>query len=507
MRKFIHCVIATAIAAAASPASATWYEAKTTHFLILADESPRDLQEFAVKLEKFDRAVRVLRRMDDPPIGDAGRLTIFVLKDEDAVSKTAVGKSSPIAGFYLPRASGSIAFVPRKTDAQMEWDMGADTVFFHEYAHHLQLQNTDASLPPWLIEGFAELVSSAQFPRNGSVQIGTPANHRMAGLFLSKRLKIENLLGEGLKEDAGAEEMDIFYGRAWLLTHYLTFSDKRRGQLDNYVTQIRSGTKLLTAAQNVCGDLDKLDRELDAYLDGNRFTYLTVNDRQFASMAASIRPLRPGEAAIMPVVVRSRRGVDSKSAPEVAALARTVAAQYPDDPAVQRALAEAEYDAHNYAAAEQAADRALARQPTLAKALIYKGMAETELAGGKAANWDAIRSNFIRANKLDTEDPEPLMLYYESFRRQGKQPPQAAVDGLLYALVLAPQDQSLRSMAVAELISANRLAEAKDAIAPLAFNPHSSDGREWARKVLAALNSNNSKAALAALSASDGGGD
>ena len=99
------------------------------------------------------------------------------------------------------------------------------------------------------------------------------------------------------------------------------------------------------------------------------------------------------------------------------------------------------------------------------------------------------------------------MLYYESFRRQGKQPPQAAIDGLLYALVLAPQDQSLRSMAVAELISANRLAEAKDAIAPLAFNPHSSDGREWARKVLAALNSNNSKAALAALSASDGGSD
>ena len=99
MRKFIHWLMAAVLAAAASPASAAWYEAKTTHFLILADESPRDLQEFAVKLEKFDKAVRTVRQMDDPSVGNAGRLTIFVLKDTDVVSKTAVGKSSAIAGF------------------------------------------------------------------------------------------------------------------------------------------------------------------------------------------------------------------------------------------------------------------------------------------------------------------------------------------------------------------------------------------------------------------------
>ena len=508
MRKIIHRVIAAALAAAATPASAAWFEAKTTHFLILADESPRDLQEFAIKLEKFDKAVRTVRQMDDPPIGNAGRLTIFVLKDTDAVSKTAVGKSSAIAGFYIPRASGSIAFVPRRTDGSAAWDMSADNVFFHEYAHHLMLQNTDASLPPWLVEGFAEFFSSAEFPRNGSVQLGMPANHRMPGLYLLNRLKIEDLVGEGLPDNARDEVTEVFYGRAWLLTHYLTFSDKRRGQLASYVTQVRSGTPVLTAARNVFGDLNKLDRDMDAYLDGNRFTYLTVNASQFASIGASVRALRPGEAAIMPIVVQSRRGVDSKTAPQVAALARSVAAQYPDDPAVQRALAEAEYDEHNYAAAEQAADRALVRDPALAKGMIYKGLAEMQLArGNPKADWDAIRANFIRANKLDTEDPEPLMLYYESFRRQGKQPPQAAVDGLLYALVLAPQDQSLRSMAVAELISADRVAEAREAIAPLAFNPHSGKGREWARKVLAALNTNNSKAALAALSADDGGAD
>lgn len=200
----------------------------------------------------------------------------------------------------------------------------------------------------------------------------------------------------------------------------------------------------------------------------------------------------------MPIRIRSARGVDSKTAPEVAALARGVAASYPDDPAVELELAEAEFDEHNYAAAEKAAEHALALDPKLAKALIYKGRAEMQLAGSNT-DWNAIRQDFIAANKLDTEDPEPLLLYYESFGRSGERPTANAIAGLEYALDLAPQDKSLRMMVVSELINSHKIAEAKETLAPLAFDPHSGNGREFARKVMAALSSNDPKAALAAL--------
>jgi tetratricopeptide (TPR) repeat protein len=206
----------------------------------------------------------------------------------------------------------------------------------------------------------------------------------------------------------------------------------------------------------------------------------------------------------MPIRIRSARGVDSKTAPEVAALARGIAAQYSDDPAVERELAEAEFDEHNYAAAEQAAGRALAADPKLAKALIYKGRAQMMLAESKPkADWDAIRRNFLAANKLDTEDPEPLLLYYESFPKSGTRPTANAVAGLEYALVLAPQDKSLRMMVVSEMINANKFAEAREALAPLAFDPHSSDSREFARKIMDALSSKDPKTALAAIDQSE----
>lgn len=487
------------------PATAAWYEAKSRHFAIYSDDSPAALSAFAAELEKFDKAVRMVRGMDDPPVGNGGRVTIYVLRDETSVSRVAVGKASPIAGFYIPRASGSVAFVPRRTEGDEEWDMHAETVFFHEYAHHLMFQNTDAALPSWLVEGFAEFFSTAKFDRDGSVRLGMPADHRADGLFLLDPAPIQTILTGTARLDATGEDMERFYGRSWLLTHYLTFDPNRQGQLAKYVGEIKSGTDLLGAAQDAFGDLRKLDKDLDHYLAVNRFKYLSLKNPAFNNVPVEMRPLRPGEVAIMPIRIRSDRGVDGKTAPQVAGLARGVAASYPDDPAVQRELAEAEFDAGNYAQAEKAAERALALEPHLVKALIYKGRAEMELAKSTPnTDWNAIRGLFLAANKLDTEDPEPLLYYYESFGMAGVRPSQNAVDGLEYAMVLAPQDQGVRMMAVAELINASKFAEARDALAPLAFDPHSNELQGIARKIMDALKSNDQKSAMAALEAGAG---
>jgi hypothetical protein len=49
------------------PAAAAWYEAKSRHFIIYSEQRPDELQRYAEDLERFDKAVRILRTIDDPP--------------------------------------------------------------------------------------------------------------------------------------------------------------------------------------------------------------------------------------------------------------------------------------------------------------------------------------------------------------------------------------------------------------------------------------------------------
>ena len=141
---------------------------------------------------------------------------------------------------------------------------------------------------------------------------------------------------------------------------------------------------------------------------------------------------------------------------------------------VLQVLARAEFQAKRYAEASAAADQALALNPREFTALIIKGRAESELAkkNPKSADWAAIRSWFSKANRLDVHSPEPLVHYYETFAEQGVTPPTQAVDGLLFAVDLVPQDDDLRLKAVRHLLREGSTVEAKELFAPIAYSPH-----------------------------------
>ena len=482
----------------AVPAHAAWHEAKSKHFIIYADLRPDELRAYAERLERFDQAARKVRAMDDPPLTDAQRLTVFALRDEEAIERLASREG--VRGFYQSRATGNFAFVPRRAGSnKVEWELDAQEIFFHEYAHHLQLQFASVALPPWVTEGFAEFFATARIEKNGDVMVGAPPQYRGYGLFNSTGLPVEQMVGVtyGKLND---EQSDLLYGKGWLLTHYLSFEPSRRGQLSRYVVSIQNGEPAATAAKAAFGDLQVLDRELERY-KRVKFPALRVSGQGLAVGNIAIRPLGSGEAAIMDVRIRSKRGVDQKTAPVVAAAARKAAAPYPNDASVQSALAEAEYDAGNLAAAEAAADRALAADANHVHGLIYKGRARMELAKAtKQANWKEVRSWFTRANKIDTENAEPLMLFYRSYAEAGERPSKNAVEALLYSVALAPQDDGLRINAVRQLLSDGRVAEAKTLFAPLAFQPHAPAAlREISAKVMAAMTAGDGKAALSVL--------
>ena len=514
MRALIRTFVASLLLCLAGPAQAAWHEAKSKHFIIYANESEAYLRAYAEKLERFDQAVRYILKFSDPPLTDSGRVTIFVLNNEDAIEKLTGYKG--VRGIYRPTAAGSYAFVPRRSGMTMVQGMSNGTgtskdsltgeiIFFHEYAHHLQLQHRSGVMPAWVVEGFAEFFATTDVDVKGNVTIGKFPSHRSWEVFVGSGLSAQELVQADFDKLAWYDSYAL-YGRSWLLMHYLSLSGGRQGQLGRYLDGLEKGVTPLEAGRTAFGDLKVLSKDLDAYAAPRKFLALTIDSKMLSPGPVAVRPLGSGEAAIMPARMRSKykyRVEKKGDASQVAAVARSAASSFPDDPTAQAALAEAEFDAKNYAAAKVAAERVLAVQPGNVHALIYKGRTDMALAKAQPqGDWDRPRGIFLRANKLDTENAQPLELYFDSFVEARQSPTKNAVDGLLYAVDLAPQDDDLRIKAVRQLLAESRIPEAKTMFAPTAYDPHRS--KEWRAqipKIMKALDTGAIKEALTLLDA------
>jgi tetratricopeptide (TPR) repeat protein len=492
----------------ASPAFAAWHEVKSRHFIIYANEREDVLREFATRLEIFDQGVRSVQGLSDPALTDSGRIRIYVFSDFANID-SFLGIAN-VRGIYLPRVTGTVAFVPKIERAKGEiFELTSQTIFFHEYAHHLQLQSTAAAIPKWLIEGTAEFFSTAKIEKDGSVRFGTPANHRAYDIFTGRDLPLREMLGD-TKEKLTSQQVDELYARGWLLKHYLTFEPSRRGQIDRYLALIHQGQSQLAAAEAAFGDLARLEKDLKEYQRRRRLTTLVVPPPPAGAGTIAIRPMNPGEAAIMSVRARSDRGVNFKSAVGVVADARAVAARFPTNSAVMTALAEAELDARNYEGARAAADRAIALDATSIDPLIFKARALTGSAtvANVTPDWQQIRALLLRANRLDPDDPEPLMRYYLTFGVARERPSPSAVKALLYAAALVPQAKNLRFLATQQLINDKQWDAAARMFSPIAYDPHQgAESAVNAKLVMAAINAHDPDAIERALKVFSGDDD
>ena len=504
MRIFFRLLMTSLIAACMpSAAVAGWHEAKTKHFIIYADLEPAELKAYGERLERFDQTVRKLRAMDDPELTDAQRLTIYAVNDEVAVAKLA--DTTDILGFYFSTAGGSYAVVPKRQGwLAQRARMSANNVFFHEYAHHLQMGSSPVALPAWITEGFAEFFSTAEILQNGSVQVGRPPSWREWSVQKYSGLTMVEMLSGSLRNMTWKESASL-YGRAWLLTHMLTFDQNRRGQLQKYVTAIQNGVDALSAAKSAFGDdLRSVDRDLDQYLRQRTFSTLVMDASAVSPGPVTVRPASRAKVAAMEIQIRTRCCTSRKDAPRLAVDGRKMSASFGNEAIAQVALSEAELLARNVAAAEAAALRAVSLDPGLAAAQVALGRAKMEagLKAPSATDWKAVRSWFTKANRLDPEHAEPLMYFYRTYLYAAAAPTPNAIDGLLYAVHLAPRDEDLRIDAVRQLVVDNKLEEARRMFAPSAYYPHSPD--EWrARKtvIMDALRKSDRNIALSLLDA------
>lgn len=492
---------------AGTPASAAWLEARSPHFIVYSEGKPEAIREFADRLERFDMGMRQLHKLPDTEEERSNPLTVYMLDNASALQRLcAQGRKqgcTNVYGFYEGRAEGSVAFMPRRVQVNSKFDLTALTVLLHEYSHHILLAKYSAAYPAWFVEGFAEFNGSAEFNDDGTVGFGTIAKHRLVSLVLGIRLPMEKLLTANPSQ-LDPKRLEMMYARGWLLTHFLTFEKPRAGQLAAYLAAMNAGKSNLEAAKAAFGDLTVLDKELDAYLNRRSMSYWRLPVQSIAQDAIRVRALSAGEAATMPVRMRSDRGVDDVTAPEVLKDARKLAAPFANDPGAQNAVAEAAYDAGNDDEAEAAADRALASAPTDRTAMLYKGRAMVRRA--QRANetdikvWNRARNWFVKANRQDPNDATPLYLFYKSFLDQGIVPTANAAIGLKRAFELAPQDDGLRYMLAQQLIRDQEIKEARAVLAPLAFNPHA-DPANPAAALIALIDKGDAAGARAALTA------
>jgi len=494
--------VGAAMLALASPVSAAWQQASSKHFLIYGDMPALEIKAYAEKLEKFDAAARLIRSMKDPTVGDGNRVHVYIVPSDLDVNHTLGVDAGGVLGYYDDDVRSPFIITPHKVRRDLDNRQASpETVFFHEYTHHLQLQNTNKPMPAWLSEGFAEFLSSPIFGDDGSVSLGTPATMRAEALYKGRWAPLADLLEGNAITLSYAGFWGQNYAEGWLLNHYLAFEPSRKGQIDDYVKRISAGEGALAAAKASFGDIGKLEGELRAYSRTKQFSYVKIDSTKLNVPAVTVTPLTAGASDVMMMRIYAKTKYNAMAEPAVLKRVRDIAAKAPGDLLVESTLAQVEYENGNFDEAGVAADAALKADPGSTEAMLFKG--RSYLGKAIKANDPALfkqaRSWFMKANKADSEDPEPLYLYYRSYRDANVPAPQSAIDALKYAAILAPRDLKLQVRLGLEYLRQNRLAEAKAALEPVAYMPHAVGEAKYAKQAIDLVTAGNAQGAISLL--------
>jgi len=493
MRVGIGCFAAVGVMVA-TPADAAWRKFETPHFIIYTESNDKRATELATGLENIDGLMRMATGL--PMSSEAVKVRIYEMADEGEVQAAMGTDNEGIAGFYTSNVLGPYAVTLRKAYAA-GGNFTDKIVLHHEYAHHFMLQYFPAVYPPWYVEGFAELIGATKDLPDGKVAYGWPAKYRGDDIA-TNWVPISDVL---LKSPEKVH-MD-WYGQGWAMTHFLTFSKERAQQLRRYLSALTAGKSPAQAAA-AFGDLAALNREAHAYIVRGQFDYKPVKVPIQQPVIQRVSPVAAAEAALIPETIAlsdddlneyrkaGDRERERKHRQDNLERIRRKAAQYANDPFALYLLAQAEKIGGNAAAAEQDVDRLLAVQPSNANGLSLKSLLVAQRAMKTPAPARSqvaaeARRLAVAANKLDPDNPQTYVAYYQGFKAAGGEVPANAVEGLAVAVEKLPGDTGVRQMLVDEYAAEGHYGAAIATLVSIANSPHESPLRQAAREQMAVL--------------------
>ena len=389
----------------------------------------------------------------------------------------------------------------------------AESLIYAGYAQHFLLTYFPAAYPRWYLDGFGQVFSTMVVTRDNDIEFGRAPDGALPVIQRFGAFPIKDVLDDAYltKKPADTHWTPI---HAWMLTHFLFFSDKRRPQLAQYLAARARGEGAEKAAA-LFGDQAELGRELRAYFSARK-PFLKVSYDGARIEQPIVRRLRESEVAFVKGRLELGARVQIPPAPGPGADAATVksmtiardnalehrarwldrlrrdAARWPNEPDAQLLLAEAECRSGNAAQCLAAARRAEALAPSDPRMLVWKGTATIMQAGTSPIPERARlvaegRSMIVKANQTDHEAVGPLLAYYRSFETAGEAPSANAVDALQKVVGEVPAAPTPRLELADALVKRGEAEDARGIILPVAAGAYNSPERPPAEALLASI--------------------
>ena len=442
-------------------------------------------------------AVSVLSALSDPAI--AGNLGA-----NDPAARAELS-SSLLGQFATGGMRSEHDLTP--TFGERAIDVSADSLLYGGFAQHYLQTYFPAAYPRWYLDGFGQVFASLVVKGDTVLEYGRIPRGTSAVLNSFGSYPIADVLGDKYLT-ANPRKTRWTPIHAWMLTHFMLFSDTRRPQLRQYLAARARGDDAASAAQSF-GDPKALTKELRAYF-GARKPYEVVTypadrieepvvRRLTQGQAAFVKgrlelggrtTVPPGPGAATPPDQARRMTSERESALRQRARwlerLRDDAARWGGEADAQLLLAEAECRSDNADRCLAAADRAAALAPDEAPPLAWRATALVMQAGAapaadRPARLAEARRAIAAANRADTEAVQPFFAYYDSFAAAGQPPSVTAIDGLQKAVGEVPDAPQSRLALATALASRGQIAPARQVIMPVAAGPYDSPERPAAR--------------------------
>jgi hypothetical protein len=389
-------------------------------------------------------------------------------------------------------------------------EVPAESLLYAGYAQHYLLTYFPAAYPRWYLDGFGQIFASFATKGNNLLEFGRSPRGTAAVLDVFGSFPVQDIFNDKYLTEK-PHKTDWTPIHAWLLTHFLMFSDTRRPQLRQYLTARNNGADPATAAA-VFGDQKQFASELRAYYRARK-PYEQVTYPVDKTEEPIVHRLSQGEAAFVKgrlelgarvlIPPAPSSGMEPQQAKLLAKAReealkqrdqwlqrlRQDASRWSGELGAQLLLAEAECRSDNAARCLATAERALSLAPTDPRALVWKGTAMVQLATAapeseREAQLVAARKVIAAANHADLEAVQPLLAYYASYAASGTKPPVTAIDGLQKAVGEVPSAPATRLRLATALADRGQTEIARMVIMPVASGPYDSPERAAARDLI-----------------------
>lgn len=456
---------------ASAPAQSAWMRAESRNFIVYEDADAATVRDAAERLEKLNMVQHALTGAADkaPPM----KVRVYLLANNDRVQATMPFGGMGVSGYYNASVRGPYAVNTRANDRFNRFP--AQLVLFHELTHHFMRQYFSAAYPIWYSEGFADFVGGTTIDPGNAITLGAPVDNRyfsLRGLRAEQWIPAKVLLSAHSYADTNGR-LDLLYAEGWLLTHYLTISGQRKGQLVAYLKAVNAGRTYEMAAKDAFGDLDALNHELKVYAKLNKLPAKVITFATIEPGDIAVTPVSDAQAALMIVDIRLSGGIPANDADEFAASVRKIANGFPEDRVALRLRIEADRLAGDRSDRSNALIRWSALSPSDPDLLFQQAMLQAdELVASKVtdkARWDGIRASLLAAHKRALNDPAILKAYYDTYKQQGIEPTPGAQNALFRALDIVPQDDEVRYELAADFEHRKQFKDAIITIRPAAL--------------------------------------